>query len=166
MVRPLRAVAAGIAAIGMVGVLIYALSGGPALASADAMAKMHQELVSGSSHVMKVASIADARKALSTNLPDLPMEHVMLCCMHSLENKRVACVILQSDGVPVTMAVARASDMKMPAGQSITRDGQSYHVQQSGKLNMIMTERNGQFICLIGELTQDRLMGIVNAMQF
>jgi hypothetical protein len=48
----------------------------------------------------------------------------------------------------------------------VNRNGQAYHVQQSGKLNMVMTERNGQWICLIGELDQNRLMDIVGAIQF
>ena len=58
ILRPLRAVAAGIAVIGLVGILLYSLSGGPAMASADLMAQMHNDLVSGKYHVMKVSSIA------------------------------------------------------------------------------------------------------------
>lgn len=159
VLRPLRAVAAGIAVVGMIGVMMYALSARPALASADAMAQMHSDLVTGKHHVVKVDSIQEASRALSMNLPDLPAEHVMLCCMQSIQDKRVACVMLKSeDGVPITLAVARAREMRMPASELVTQGEVRYHVQSSGDLNMVMTERNGQWICLIGALEVGRLM--------
>ena len=37
-------------------------------------------------------------------------------------------------------------------------DGVTYHVQSFNSLNMVMTERNGRWICLIGRVPTERLM--------
>ena len=39
----------------------------------------------------------------------------MACCMKSVHDKKVACVLLKDNGVPVTLSVANASDMELPA---------------------------------------------------
>ena len=67
---------------------------------------------------------------------------------------------------PITMAVARSQDMRLPRGPTVTRDGITYHVESTGTLTMVSTERDGRFVCLIGETTQDRLIDLAAAMKF
>jgi hypothetical protein len=74
-----------------------------------------------------------------------PQAHVMACCIKSVQNKRVACVLLKSEGVPVTMAVADAKDVRSPKSPVVVHSGTRYHVQSSGSLNMVMTEREGRW---------------------
>jgi len=173
--RSVRAVAASIGMLLTIGVLIWSLSGGAVLASPDTMAKFHEELVSGKVSAIQVDTIADANRTLAAEwnkgveIPRVSTEHVMLCCMRNIKDKRVACVLLKSEnGIPVTMAVAKAMDMRMPGGdsQTVVSDGVTYHVQSSGKLNMVMTERQGRWVCLIGELTPQRLINIAGAIEF
>jgi len=171
--RRLRAVAAGIGMLMMITVVVWSLSGGAVLASPDTMARFHEDLVSGKVAAMKVESIAGANQALAdqwnkaVELPRVPVEHVMLCCMRNIKAKRVACVLLQSEGgVPVTMAVANAADMRLPRDSTtLVVDGVTYHVQSSGKLNMVMAQRHDRWICLIGELPAQRLTDIAKAIE-
>lgn len=170
--RPLRAVAALLLVGGLVAVILITLSGGPALASAAQMAQVHQDLVSGKTPVVQVDSIEAANRELSRQSPDspavpnVPSNHVMACCMKSVKNKRVACVLLKSQGVPVTMTVANASDFKLPASPAVMHDGISYHVQSAGDLNMVTTQRGGRWICLIGQLAPERLMEMAAKLEF
>jgi hypothetical protein len=136
------------------------------------MAQFHQDMVSGKTPVMHVDSIEAANQALSSQwpqspqVPNVPQQHVMACCMKSVKDKKVACVLLKREGVPVTMTVANASDMRMPKSPKVTRNGIDYHVQSSGNLTMVMTERQGRWVCLIGELGSERLMDLADQLQF
>lgn len=169
--RLLRTMAAGIATLAVIGVVLWSLSGGAVLASPDMMARFHEELLEGKVSAVQVDTIADANRALAeqwnhaVEIPDVPADHVMMCCMRYIKNKRVACVLLKNDGVPVTMAVANATDMKMPDSQTLTRGEITYHVQSSGKLNMVTARHDGRWICLIAALPVQRLIELGNAIQ-
>ena len=168
----MRAIAASIVLLAALAAILLTSSGGPALASPTQMAQMHEDIVAGRTPVMKVDSIAAANRALaeqspqSPTLPNVPPDHVMACCMKSVQNKKVACVLMQDQGVPVTMTVAKAADMKLPAAPTVSRGGVNYRVQSVGKLSMVMTERNNRWVCLIGEAPADQLMDLATKLQF
>jgi hypothetical protein len=86
--------------------------------------------------------------------------------MKSIKDRKVACVLLNSEGTPITMSVAKASEMRSPSGEKVVRNGATYHVTSSGSINMVSTERGGRWVCLIGETACDRLIGIVEKLQF
>jgi hypothetical protein len=46
------------------------------------------------------------------------------------------------------------------------RAGVTYHVQSSGRVNMVMTERQGRWVCLMGEAPIERLMDFAERLQF
>ncbi|HEY7088576.1 MAG TPA: hypothetical protein VH518_10835 [Tepidisphaeraceae bacterium] len=173
-IRALRAVAASLALIGLIGAIIWSLSGGAVLAEPTMMAQFHEELVSGKVAATQVKSIAEANQALKdqwehgVSIPSVPTEHVMMCCMRSIQDKRLACVLLQSDrGVPVTMAVAKAMDMRIPPNsERVVKNGLEFHIQRTTGLTMVMTERGGRWICLIGALPSDRLIDIGAGIEF
>jgi hypothetical protein len=172
--RPLvRAMAASVAAAALLIVILLATSAGPVVASTTDMARLHDDLVSGRVPVTRVDSMQEVNAALATEwanspaIPKVPDEHVMACCMRSVKNKRMACVLLKgAPDEPVTMTVASASDMRPPTSPTITRGGVVYHVQSSGALNMVMTERAGRCVCLIGRVSTDRLMDLAASLQF
>jgi hypothetical protein len=170
--RPMRAVAASFMILAILGALLLSTSGGPVLASTAEMAQFHNDLVSGRVPVTRVDSMQAANKALaaqwaqSPQMPNMPNDHVMACCMRSVKNKKMACVLLKGDGEPVTMTVANASDMQLPTSPTKTRNGIEYHVQSAGALNMVMTLREGRWICLIAKLPVDRLMDLASSLQF
>lgn len=171
--RPMRmAIAASLMAVIGVAALLIVASSGPVLASTADMAQFHDDLVSGRVPAMRVDSMEAANKALneqwaeSPKMPNMPNDHVMACCMRSVKNKKMACVLLKGEGEPVTMTVANASDMQMPTSPIVTRNGVEYHVQSSGALNMVMTQRQGRWICLIAKLPTDRLMDLASGLEF
>jgi hypothetical protein len=171
--RSVRAVAASVLLAGVLAAaLLVAAMSRQALASPAEMARMHDDLVSGRTPVMQVDSIEAANRMLAGEhprfpaLPDMPAEHIMACCMKSVANKNVGCVLLKQEGVPVSMMVARARDMRTPTSPVIVPGGVSYNVQSSGRLNMLMTERNGRWLCLIGETSAERLMDLASKLDF
>ena len=170
--RPMRAAAALLLVTGVATALVLFNSGQRALASPAQMAQMHEEIISGKTPVMQVASIGEANQALAAQWPDspgiptLPADHVMACCMNSGKNKKVACVLLKNEGEPVTLTVANASDMKLPTSPTAVRDGITYHVQSSGSLNMVMTERNARWVCLIARMPVNQLMDLATKLRF
>jgi len=171
--RPLQAAAASFVLLSaVVVILLLSTSNGPAMASAAQMAQMHEDLVSGRTPVVQVDSIEQANQVLAgqspggPTLPDAPQSHVMACCMKSIKNKQVACVLLRMEGEPVTMTVANAADMRLPKSPTVTRGGVTYHVQSSDGLQMVMTERNGRWVCLIARLSAEQLMDIASELQF
>jgi hypothetical protein len=136
------------------------------------MAKFHDDLVAGRVPVTRVDSVQAANATLasewstSPQVPNVPNEHVMACCMRSVQNKRMACVLLKGEGEPVTMTVANASEMRPPVSPVTTRDGVQYHVQSVGDLNMVMTERHERWVCLIGKVPSGRLIDLAASLQF
>lgn len=170
--RHYRAIAAAILIIAIIGGALLTSSGGPALASAAHMARVHEDMVAGRTAVMQVDTLEEAGRMLSRDwpqspgLPGVPRNHVMACCMKSVHDKKMACVLLKAEGVPITMAVANAADMRIPTSPSRTRGGFNYHIQSAGRLNMVMTERHSRWVCLIAELPVDRLMDFADELRF
>jgi hypothetical protein len=171
--RPVRAIAASLVLVSAIAAaILLTASSGPALAEAAQMAQVHEDIVSGKIPVMQVGSIDAANRMLNQtspgapSLPHLPDSHVMACCMKSVHDKKMACVLLRSEGVPVTLAVASARDMKLPSAPIQNRNGLDYRVQHVGDLSMVMTERNGKWLCLIGQLPAERLMDLATQVQF
>jgi hypothetical protein len=171
--RPLRMTIAAclMLAIG-IATLLIGTSGGPVMASTTEMAQLHDDMVSGRVPASQVDSMQAANKliaaewAQSPQMPNVPTEHVAACCMRSVKNKKMACVLLKGEGEPVTMTVANASDMQMPMSPTTVKNGVEYHVQSIGDLNMVMTERQGRLVCLIAKLPVDRLMVLASSMEF
>ncbi len=170
--RPMRAVAAVLMVGALASGILLLTTGQQVLASPAVMARMHRDLVAGHVPVTRVATIDEASHILAMggdNHPDLPQApdaHVMACCMREIKDRKVACVLLEEAGVPVTMSVANASDMKLPRSPTVVQDGVSYHVQVIDELTMVMTERNQRWVCLISELPAERLISIAGRLVF
>ena len=171
--RPLRAIAASLLLLcGIAIAVILATSGGSAQAEVAQMAQVHQDMIAGRIPVMEVDSIDAANRMLNSQTPDAPSlphvpdSHVMACCMKSIHNKKMACVLLKDADVPVTLAVASAADMKLPPAPLSTRNGIQYRIEHVGALNMVMTERDGKWLCLIGQLPSERLMDVASQVKF
>jgi hypothetical protein len=90
----------------------------------------------------------------------------MACCVHRVGRAKMSCVSLMADGVPVSLAVADAADVRVPDSQTVTVDGVTYHVQSAQGVNMAMTERNGRWVCLMGKLPTQRLIDVAKGLKF
>jgi len=171
--RPIPTIAASILLLGGIAATILVMTSSErALASSAQMAQMHEDIVAGRVPIMQVDSITAANQMLanqsagSPSLPQMPESHVMACCMKSVHDKKVACVLLKDSGVAVTLSVANACDMELPAVPLVTRNGVTYRVQFVKKLSMVMTEKNGKWLCLISELPAERLMDMAGQVKF
>ena len=160
----MRAAAASL----LVGTVVVALvlngSSGPVLASADRLAEIHGEVVPGGGHAAHVGSISAANKALAKEKPGAPLlpevetSRVMTCCVHTLGRKTLSCASVEMDGARVTIAAADAKDVTIPKGETVEVSGVTYHVQRQGDLNMVMTSREGRWVCLMGRVPVQKLI--------
>jgi hypothetical protein len=171
--KPMRAVAASLLVFGLIVALVIHSSGGPVLASADRLARIHEEVLHrAGSHVTPVDSVSAANAALAQKCPGLPAvpllpkDHVMSCCVHDLGRKKLACVAINVDGVPVSLAVADAADVKTPSCEPLKIGGVDYHVQSHDGINMVMIERGGRWVCLMGKVPVNRLAELAQSLQF
>lgn len=143
---------------------------GPALASTDELLQLHQSLVSQQTGMTNVSSMEAANAALAGKWPDapampaMPGHENMACCVHTLGKAKAACVVLAIDGVPVTMAAAESAKVRMPEMQKVQHDGVIFHVQTTGSVSMVMTQRGDHWYCLMGELPTDRLIQFWNTL--
>lgn len=169
---PSRAAAASLLILALVGALVLHSSSGPALASAEQLLHIHDDVLHDSGDaVTRVDSAAAVNATLAREapgvppVPDLPPDHVRSCCAHMLCGKRLACVKLQLDGVPVTMAVAAASDIRAPAGRSVSVEGTAYDIQSMNGVTMVMHQRGNRWVCLMSSLPADRLIAFARALR-
>lgn len=171
--RPVRAIAASLVLLAsIVTAIMLTASSGPVYAQPAQMAAMHRELVGGKGTMMRVDSVDAAKRALagqwahSPGLPELPERQVMACCLRQMDNKKVACVLLNDGGVPVSLMVADGNEVRSGRASTVTRDGATYEVSASAELNMVMTKRDGRWVCVIGERSVDRLIDLSKGLQF
>jgi hypothetical protein len=172
-ITPLRAVAALLLVSLTIAATFWMMSGNEARASAAQRAQWHRDMVNDRVAVMKVASLEEASAALTgigmADMPTMtgvPQAHAMACCMREIKDKKVAVVLLKDSAGPVTLSVARAEDMKVPRSRPVVRDGGKYYVENFEDLCMVTTERDGRWICLIGQVAPESLIAMAGKLRF
>lgn len=172
-ISPLRAVAALLLVSLTIAATFWMMSGNEARASAAQMAQWHRDMVNERVAVMRVASLEEASAALTgmgaADMPTMtgvPQAHAMACCMREIKDKKVAVVLLKDSAGPVTLSVARAEDMKVPRTRPTVRAGGKYYIENFEDLCMVTTERDGRWICLIGQAAPDSLIAMAGKLRF
>ena len=167
---PVAALAASL--LVMAAIVLPMLQSREVQASPVMMATLYHDVVEGRVPTIGAKSLAQANNAIAAfagafpMIPESPAARMMACCMRNIGNRTVACVLLDHGGTPLTMVVANAADIESPSSPAIVYDGVTYHVQSSGNLQMVMTERDKRWVCLIGPLAQDRLIEIARGIRF
>ena len=92
--------------------------------------------------------------------------HGMPCCEAKLCGHEVASLVFDFDQVPISIMLARRGEMKCHGDGTIVRDGHAYVVAQAGGLNMVMEERSGRWLCLVGQVPQDQLIALIRQLTF
>ena len=165
--HPLRVAAAFLVVSGLIAAIIFSASPSIALASPQVLAAVHQSMAA----MPTVDTMDAATAALRTRWPGSEMQAdddhaTMACCVHKIGRKNAACVAMKIDNAAVTMAVAKASEVKIePSTPFVVRDGVTYRVQSSGDLNMVMTQRQDVWLCVMGKLPIDRLISLTSEMK-
>jgi hypothetical protein len=168
---PLRAVAASLI-LGLTLFFMFVLmSPRPALATPQRMAEIYQSAIDGRSHSTKVTSIEEARAALHRKWPESPVVpdvnnmQLMHCCVHEIGRKQMACLTFEVGDAKVTLAIAPSRDIRSPHGESRVINGREYLVGTSDGVNMVMSESDDTWMCLMGELPIERLAELANSIR-
>jgi hypothetical protein len=185
--RPARIAAAVAIFVVLLAVAIFDWSVHPAMASANQLAQVDDDLIAKRVAITNVDSIDAANKALvhqwnqAPPLPQLPIPqssspqsprpqsagpHVTACAVDALGNKQIACVLLDHDNGPVVMTVARLTDMAMPPVPIITQGQLTCGVGSVNGLNMVLLRQGGNWVCLMGRVSQPALLNLAGALQF
>ena len=161
------------AALAAAVVLAVMLSGNSsALASPDDLAQVHRQIVSGQMPLMTVQTLDQANQMLAQQvghasaMPTTMPAQVMSCCACEVCGRHVAAAALTYHGTAVTMMVAPSGAVQCRGMQMLTRDGQTYCIGRSGGLTMVMQERSGHWLCLVGGLSEDDLIGLARGVTF
>ncbi len=144
--RPLLAVAASIGLLVLISLAVILSVSKPVLASTEMLGNLYAH-----NDAMVVSTSAD---------------NPMPCCVRQVEGRNVTCVTLDVSGKRVMMTVGDGKHFKVPdsAGRKVV--GQiEYRYQSSGSINMVMTVRDGAWICLMGEQSIDALIARLAEME-
>ena len=164
-------VAASVLVAGLLTVGTVALLTRPAAASPAELVAIHREVIEGSSHATAVSSVDAANAVLKEQWPSRPLlprvpVPVDSCCVHRCNRTRLACLSVRIDGAPATVAVARASDLRLPARRSVTRGGRRYQVCPCDGLNVVVSTSDGRWFAVIGPQPAERLLDVAAAFDF
>ena len=151
--RPLAGLAAA-AAVVLALSLALLNSGAPAFAAPADLVRLHQQAIAEMPAGMTVSSVADANR------------HLHNCCIREVQNRKLACVLLGEEQVPITMVVAHSRDFKPVAGQVVERDGRSYTLHSVDGVQMVMMQHEGRYVCLMGKVPAERLLAIAGELRF
>ena len=166
--RPLVAVAASLVVIAIVSLAL--LQNRPV--RADALVQLHNDIVGGKIPSVQVASIDDVNKAFNAFQCGAPMMTASgdvqprCCCVGKLGNKKVPCIMLNGDKVPVTMALVDAGDVKLAGATTMTHNGETFHITSHGGMNLVVVERNNHAVCIVGALPTDQLIALADQVKF
>lgn len=169
LLSPMRAAAALLLIALTVAAAIWVFSPNPVLASPQEMAEIHDIAVAQQGHSMSVSTIEEARAALRRQWPNSPQItapddlQVLSCCVHEIGKRQMGCVTFEVDGVPVTMAVADAKQVRSPHGEQRIIDGVPYVVGSANGVNMVMSKRGGVWTCVMGRFPLERLAQIAGS---
>lgn len=158
-----------------VGAMFFIVQSGntPVVAAPIELAQLHQRLVDGQIPMVPVSNIEQASQYLQTDwseappLPDPTAATVTSCCKHNLQNRKVACILMDYRGQRVTMMVGRNRDLVCGAKHhDMLRNGKHYAIHESGGLQMVMIENKGRWICLMSPLSINSLVDLADSLRF
>lgn len=170
--RSLTAVAAAILVVVTVGLVLMNLGNTPAMAAPMDLARLHAEAIKSDSMMTVVTSVEQANRVLAgqwSDLPQLPTPtsgQLHACCIHDFMDSKVACLILRDGQTPLTMVVGRAREFRPAEGRTVERGGRKFTLHEVNGLRMAMTHQGDRFVCLMGEVSEDRLLEIAEGLRF
>lgn len=168
VLTPIRAVAASFLVVTTLSLVFIILTSRPAVATPQKLAAIFENAVSGQPYTTKVSSIQEAQAVMrrkwpeSPILPDVSDMQLMQCCVHQIGRKKMACLTFYVDQQPITLAMASVHDIRSPYGEVRTVNGQEYRIGSAEGVNMVMSEVDGTWMCLMGRLPIERLITLIN----
>jgi len=167
--RRILAVAASIALAAVVITSLIGHAGTPAQAATLDLTEVHQRLLDDAPAQPPITTIEQVNAIIATkaSLPaDQLRTHVRSCCLRDVQGSLRAAVLLKQDRRNVSIVVADGENFAAPMGETVTVEGQAFHVHQMGDLTMVMSRRDHRWLCVMGEGQQDELLQIAAAVAF
>jgi len=164
------ALAASVAAIGLALGIILAHLQRPQHVSVAQLAQIHSADMSGAS-MTPVSTVADVDRELKTQWADAPVVTqvglpLKSCCVHSIGRKKMACLCVELNGQPATVAIGRRTDISVADWPTMSMNGMTCRCctepGQSPGMNAVATERNGMVIMMFGQQPRDELLKAIN----
>lgn len=168
----LRRVLALAASIALAAVVITSLighGGTPAQAATLDLTEIHHRLLDEAAAQPPITTIeqVNAFIAAKASLPaDQLRTHVRSCCLRDVQGSLRAAVLLNQEGSSTSIVVADGENFAAPMGETVTVEGQAFHVHRMGELTMVMSRRDHRWLCVMGEGQQDELLHIAAAVAF
>lgn len=169
--RPVSAVAAAVFVVATAGLIMMILGNTPAKAAPGDMARLH-EAIQTDAMAITVTSVEQANRVLAGQWKDLPqipapsMGQLHACCIHDYMDSKVVCLVLLDGQTPLTMVVGHSRKFRPAEGPIVERSGRKFTLHEVNGLRMAMTHQNGRFVCLMGEVSQDRLLELAEGLTF
>ena len=161
------ALAASVAAIGLMLGMILAHMQRPQHVSVTQLAQIHSADMSSAS-MIPVSSVTEVDRAIRAQWADAPVLTqvglpIKSCCVHSLGHKKIACVCVELNGQPATVAIGRRWDLSLADWPTMSMDGMTCRCCPSAQgINAVATERNGMVVMMFGQQSRDELMKAIN----
>lgn len=138
----------------------------PATAAPGEMLRLHRAMVMGDIPVTPTSDEAAVRAMVASDwdagegLAELPGSLLHACCLHKVGGKPVLGLLLNTDGGPITIAMADARGMKPFDGPAIVRDGRRYVVHEIDGTTMAMVRVRDRLLCFMGAVPADELVAL------
>lgn len=151
-------------------VFVSIQSGSAVYAAPAEMAQLHRHLVAGRAHVVPVVNLTEAKQTIESKwreapaIPDQWDQNVHACCLRDVQSRQVACILLEQNGVPVTVVLARTKDFRSPDDDTIEHNGRNYAVHSRDGVNMVMAQQGDRWICLMGEISHESLLQLAGGL--
>lgn len=169
--RPVTSIAAAVMVVCLVGWAVIG-SGQPAVAAPFDLARLHWEVTDDDSATVPVSTIDEANQRIAAEwatAPTIPAPvdaAVKSCCLHLVKSTKVVCVSLDYEGRAVTLVVAHGKDLCSADGQIITRGQKQFMGHEMNGLMMVMTEHEGRWLCVMGQVPIERLADLAEGIEF
>lgn len=169
-VKPVIAIAASLLLVA-IGWIVINAGNTPETASPAGLAEIHYEASNKLTPHIEASSVDEANRLLAEQsdvfhpLPPLP-GLLKYCCLHRHANTVLTCAIIEVDSKDITVAIASASEIKSPPGESVVRGGRTYRIHSAGGTNLVMVHDGRSWLCVMGEDSTDQLISVADGIQF
>jgi len=167
---------AGVAASLLIVVGLYlAISsgGGQAQAAIVELSQLHHDIVAGRIPLTPAETVEQANTWIADqaeSAPQLPADlgqvRVQSCCLADVQGDLVAVAVLQVDKELITLVVAEAPNFAHEMGTVIEIDGRRYFGHELNGVNMMMANLGDRWLCVMGDLGDERLSEIAAEVRF
>lgn len=167
--RRLLAVAAGFALAAVVIFSVIGRSASTAHAEILDLTEVHAQLLDGQSAEPHVSTVSQANAIIAdrAKLPERALQtHVRSCCLRDVEGALRTAVLLEQDGLRISIVVADGGNFATPMGDTVTRDGNAYHIHKMGELTMVMSRQHDRWLCVMSDSPREALLAVATQIRF